>query len=113
MVTLTIDGKDVSAEEGTTILLAAHAAGIDIPHLCSEPGTDLEPAGACRLCVVEIESVRGYPTSCTTPAAEGMVVSTDTDALTELRRNVLELMLSGHPSACLVCDDVSRRSLCP
>ncbi len=98
---LNIDGKDVKAEAGETVLDAARRAGIEIPTLCAHP--DLEPSGACRLCVVEIEGVRGFPTSCTTPAAEGMVVKTSTPEVFELRRNILKLMLSGHTSPCMVC----------
>ncbi|MEK7992701.1 MAG: 2Fe-2S iron-sulfur cluster-binding protein, partial [Planctomycetota bacterium] len=76
---LTIDGKSVIAEEGQTVLECALDNDISIPHLCTN--SHLPPFGACRLCVVEIDGVRGYPTSCTTPAAEAMVVRTDTEAL--------------------------------
>ncbi|MGE4560859.1 MAG: sulfide/dihydroorotate dehydrogenase-like FAD/NAD-binding protein, partial [Desulfobulbus sp.] len=64
---------------------------------------DLNPYGACRMCIVEIEGVRGYPTSCTTPATPGMQVTTQSKRLTELRNRTLELMFSGHPNSCLVC----------
>ncbi len=100
-VELKIDGKKVKADTGDTVLEAARRAGIEIPTLCAHP--DLEPSGVCRLCVVEIEGVRGFPTSCTTPAAGGMVVKTGTPEIIELRRNILKLMLSGHTSPCLVC----------
>ncbi len=100
-VELKIDGKKVKADTGDTVLEAARKAGIEIPTLCAHP--DLEPSGACRLCVVEIEGERGFPTACTTPAAEGMVVKTGTPEIIELRRNILKLMLSGHTSPCLVC----------
>lgn len=79
---LTIDGKTVTAEKGETILKCALRHDISIPHLCTH--SSLSPFGACRLCVVEIEDMRGYPTSCTTPAAEEMVVQTDTPALKDL-----------------------------
>ena len=102
-IVLTIDGKKVMAGAGETVLAAARRAGIGIPTLC-EHG-DLPPFGGCRMCVVEIDEVRGYPTSCTTPAAAGMVVRTDTPALRELRQMVLEMVLSGHPNSCLVCQD--------
>jgi len=98
---LKIDGKKVTAGTGDTVLEAARRAGIEIPTLCAHP--DLEPNGACRLCVVEIEGARGFPTSCTTPAAEGMVVKTGTPEIIEIRRDILKLMLSGHTSPCLVC----------
>ena len=104
---LTIDGKTVTAEKGQTVLECALRHNISIPHLCTH--SSLSPFGACRLCVVEIEDMRGYPTSCTTPAAEGMVVRTNTPALQDLRRNILALMMLEHPSACLVC---GRRELC-
>ncbi|MGD8501237.1 MAG: 2Fe-2S iron-sulfur cluster-binding protein, partial [Phycisphaerales bacterium] len=104
---LTIDGKTVTAKEGRTVLECALDNDIAIPHLCTH--ASLSPFGACRLCAVEIEGMRGYPTSCTTPAVKGMVVRTDTEALHELRRNILALIMLEHPSACLVCD---KRQLC-
>ena len=104
---LTIDKKSVTAEKGQTVLECALENGISIPSLCTH--SSLSPFGACRLCVVEIEGMRGYPTSCTTPAAEAMVVRTDTEALLNLRRNILSLMILEHPSACLVC---GRRQQC-
>jgi len=102
-ITLTIDGKQVTTEAGRTVLQAARQAGIEIPTICAHD--DLPDYGACRMCIVEIDNVRGYPTSCTTPATDGMVVRTQSPRLVELRSQILELMLSGHPNACLVCDD--------
>lgn len=93
---LTIDGKTVTAKKDETILECALRHDISIPHLCTH--SHLPPFGACRLCVVEIEGMRGYPTSCTTPAAEAMVVRTDTKAVQNLRRNILGLMMLEHPS---------------
>ncbi|MGD9143025.1 MAG: FAD-dependent oxidoreductase [Dehalococcoidia bacterium] len=104
---LTIDGTDVEAEKGMTVLEAAQSAGIYIPTLCYHP--DLMPYGGCRLCVVEIEKMRGYPTSCTTPATEGMMVTTNSPELQELRRSFLQLILTEHPNACLTCH---RRERC-
>lgn len=101
-VTLSIDGKEISVRTGTTVLKAAQKEGIYIPTLCDHPL--LEPTGSCRLCVVEIEGMRGFPTACTTPVADGMVVRTETPRLRSLRRSVLELTLSEHPYTCLVCD---------
>ncbi len=89
---LTIDGKKVKAEAGATVLEAALGAGIYIPNLCYHP--DLPPIGSCRLCVVEIDGMRGVPTSCTTLAKEGMVVHTNTDRVRELRKDVMWLTLS-------------------
>ena len=97
-----IDDKSVSARPGESVLRCALRHGIDIPHLCTHPS--LPAFGACRMCVVEVDGIRGFPTSCTTPAAEGMVVRTVTPALQELRRGILELILLEHPSACLVCE---------
>lgn len=104
---LTIDERTVAARPGETVLQCALRHEIAIPHLCSHPG--LEPFGACRMCLVEIEGVRGFPASCSTPAQEGMKVRTDTPELRELRRHILELIMLEHPSACLVCD---KRELC-
>ncbi len=106
-VKLTIDGKQVKARRGMTVLEAAQSAGVYIPTLCSDP--DLKPYGACRLCVVEIEKLRGLPTACTTPVTEGMVVHTNTPAVNEVRRTTVELLLADHPSECLICD---RRERC-
>lgn len=106
-ITLVIDGREVKAEKGNTVLEAAQRAGIEIPTLCAHPA--LKPYGACRLCIVEIEGIRGYPTSCTTPATDGMVVKTKSPEIIELRREVIKLMLSGHTSPCLVCN---HRELC-
>ena len=100
-VTLFIDGKEVEARKGATVLDAALEAEIYIPTLCHHP--DLTPFGACRLCVVEIEGMAGFPPACTTPAAEGMTVRTNTERLQELRRNIMELILSEHPYSCLTC----------
>ncbi len=102
-ITLTIDGTKVTTRGGRTVLEAAREAGISIPTICEHP--KLPNYGGCRMCVVEIDGIRGYPTSCTTPATEGMVVRTQTVALNQLRSRTLELMLAGHPNACLVCDD--------
>ncbi|MGV8074580.1 MAG: sulfide/dihydroorotate dehydrogenase-like FAD/NAD-binding protein [Syntrophobacteraceae bacterium] len=106
-ITLTIDGREIKAEQGDTVLEAAQKAGIEIPTLCAHPA--LEPYGACRLCIVAIDGMRGYPPSCTTPAVQGMVVTTQTPEVIQLRREVIKLLLSGHTSPCLVCSD---RELC-
>jgi len=106
-ITLTVNGQEVEATKGMTVLEAAQAGGIYIPTLCHHP--DLEPYGGCRLCVVEIEKVRGLPTACTTPATDGMVVTTESPAINEVRRTSLELLLSNHPCDCLECH---RRDRC-
>lgn len=101
IINLTIDGRAVAVEAGATVLEAARQADVHIPTICDHK--DLSPYGACRMCIVEIEGVRGFPTSCTTPATEGMQVKTSSVELETLRRRTLELMLSGHPNSCLVC----------
>jgi len=101
-INLTINGKPVSAPEGSTILEAARGAGIRIPTLCHHP--DLTNVGACRLCVVTVEKARGLQTACTTPAAGGMVVNTESQEARETRRFVLEMLLSDHPNECMVCE---------
>jgi formate dehydrogenase beta subunit len=106
-IKLTIDGKEIEVERGATVLQAAQSAGIYIPTLCYHP--DLQPYGGCRLCIVEIENMRGLPTSCTTPATAGMVVKTNTGQLQSLRISYLQLILTEHPNACLTCH---RRERC-
>ncbi len=100
-INLTIDGKPVQAKPGMTVLEAAKTANIYIPTLCYHP--DLAPYGGCRMCVVEVEKMRGLPTACTTPVTEGMVVRTESPQIKEFRRGVLELILSEHPHPCLTC----------
>ena len=100
-VTLTIDGVQVTVPEGTSIMRAAMEMGTQIPKLCA---TDmLDAFGSCRLCLVEIQGRNGTPASCTTPVAEGMVVTTQTDRLKRLRKGVMELYISEHPLDCLTC----------
>ncbi|HEY0179856.1 MAG TPA: formate dehydrogenase subunit alpha [Dokdonella sp.] len=100
-VSLTIDGREVSVPAGTSVLRAAAEAGIRIPKLCA---TELLDAfGSCRLCLVQIEGMRGYPASCTTPVAPGMKVTTQNAKLADLRRGVMELYISDHPLDCLTC----------
>jgi formate dehydrogenase major subunit len=100
-VTLTIDGQSVSMPEGTSIMRAASLTGCSIPKLCATDS--VESFGSCRLCLVEVEGRAGYPASCTTPVAEGMLVRTQTDRLKQLRRGVMELYISDHPLDCLTC----------
>src|ERR1700690_4402926 len=100
-VTLTIDGRDVTVPEGTSIMRASMEAGIKVPRLCA---TDmLDSFGSCRLCLVEIEGRGGTPASCTTPVTPGMKVHTVSDKLRKLRRGVMELYISDHPLDCLTC----------
>jgi predicted molibdopterin-dependent oxidoreductase YjgC len=101
-----IDRRKIYFPEGVTVHRAAELNGIEIPSLCSHK--DLSPFGGCRLCMVEVDGQRGFPLACTTVAQEGMRVVTDTDRLGELRREVLKLILSEHPSSCLICEESQR-----
>lgn len=102
MIDLTIDGKKVKAQEGKTLLQVARDNGIHIPTLCSNDA--LEPYGACRLCVVEVKngSMVSLETSCTYPAAGGLVVNTKTESVIEARKLVLELLLSRCPNVKII-----------
>ncbi len=104
-VSLKIDGIDVSVAAGTSILEAALSAGIDIPHLCYDPNLGLPPTSSCRLCLVEVEGNSGLVASCSHPAASGMVVHTDTNEIRQIRRMIIELLLSDCPQECLVCEN--------
>jgi formate dehydrogenase major subunit len=95
-VTLTIDGRAVTVPEGTSIMRAAMGVGVEIPKLCASDM--LNAFGSCRVCLVEIEGRGGTPASCTTPVAEGMVVRTQTERLGRIRKGVMELYVSDHPS---------------
>jgi formate dehydrogenase major subunit len=101
MVTLEIDGMQVTVPAGTSVMRAAAESGVGIPKLCATDS--LEPFGSCRLCLVEIEGRRGYPASCTTPVEPGMKVRTQTPKLQAMRKNVMELYISDHPLDCLTC----------
>lgn len=100
-VTLTINGQTVTVPEGTTVLNAAASAGIDIPTFCHD--TELSGVGACRICAVEIKGMRNLPASCTTTATEGMVVETESEAVVDARRTILDLILAKHPMDCMTC----------
>jgi formate dehydrogenase alpha subunit len=100
-IKLTVNGRPVIAKKGATVLEAALGAGVYIPTLCYDP--DLKPYGGCRLCVVEIERMRGLVSSCTTPAVDGMVVRTDTPRVNQSRRITMELIIANHHGDCLAC----------
>ena len=101
-ITVEIDGKKVEVPADTSIMRAAAECGVDIPKLCA---TDrLKAFGSCRLCVVEIDGRKGTPSSCTTPVADGMKVSTKSEKLDRMRQGVMELYLSDHPETCAVGD---------
>jgi len=101
-ISLTIDGRRVEVPQGATVLDAIEKAGLYVPTLCHDP--ELKPYGACRLCIVQIEGMRGLPTSCTTPAQEGMVVHRETEEIRRIRRTIVELAIANHPYDCLLCE---------
>ena len=106
MVTLTIDHRPVTVPEGTSILEAAHHAGIDIPTLCHMKLHDMNienKPGGCRICVVEVDGRRNLAPSCCTDVAEGMVCTSNSLRVINARRTMLELILSDHPAECLTC----------
>ncbi len=100
-VTLTIDGQTVTVPAGTSIMRAAMEIGTKVPKLCATDSVDA--FGSCRLCLVEIAGRAGTPASCTTPVAPGIVVSTQTERLKQIRKGVMELYISDHPLDCLTC----------
>ena len=102
-VSVVIDNVPYTVGRGRTILQAAQENGIYIPTLCAHE--ELTPHGGCRMCIVEAEGVRNFPTACTTPVAEGMVIRTNTAQLQATRLDILQLLLSEHTSSCLVCDE--------
>jgi len=101
-IELTINGKSIKVEPGTTILQAAQKNGIYIPNMCYDKR--LKPYGGCRLCIVEVEGQPRLFAACSTPVAEGMAVQTETPKLAKARRLVLELLLVHHPLDCPICD---------
>ncbi|WP_374712837.1 NADH-quinone oxidoreductase subunit NuoG [Symbiobacterium terraclitae] len=102
LVTVTIDGRTARVPKGTLLVEAAKTVGIEIPVFCYHP--KLDPAGVCRMCLVQIEKIPKPQPACTTPVTDGMVVHTQTDRVAELRRGVLEFLLLNHPLDCPVCD---------
>lgn len=101
-VTFTLNGREVTTRKGMTIFQAAREAGVAIPHLCYHP--KLSIIGSCRMCVVEVEGARNLPASCSTPATDGMVVSTDSERVIRARQVMLHLLLANHPEDCLTCE---------
>jgi formate dehydrogenase alpha subunit len=105
-ITITIDGQKYEVEGQKTVLEVAKENNIYIPSLCDYPG--LKPFGGCRMCLVEVKGMRGYLPSCSLFAADEMEIITDTPALKKMRREILELILSEHPNACLICAEKSQ-----
>jgi formate dehydrogenase alpha subunit len=96
-----IDDRTVTVEKGKTVLDACRCAEVYVPTLCDDPS--LDPYGACRLCIVKVEGMRGLPSACTTPAADGMKVTTADSEILEVRKWTAQLLLSDHPLDCLTC----------
>jgi formate dehydrogenase alpha subunit len=103
-ITINIDGHHVKTTSDKMVIQAASEAGIYVPYLCYYPG--MKPFGACRMCVVEVEGAPGTPASCTLPVRDGMVVSTQTTSLKDIRRGINELLVAEHPQGCLTCHRV-------
>src|ERR1700730_8619471 len=101
-VNLTIDGQPVSVPEGTLVVEAAKKLGIHIPVYCYHPKMD--PAGLCRICLVEVEKMPKLQIACNTQVSEGMVVHTESDNAKQAHRTTLEFLLINHPIDCPVCD---------
>jgi NADP-reducing hydrogenase subunit HndD len=101
-ITLTLDGRPITAFQGETIMEAADNAGVRIPRLCRHP--KLKPSSSCRLCLVEVGGSRVLASACSRPVEEGMEIATNSERVTMARRVVLELLLSDHPGDCLTCE---------
>ena len=101
-VTLTVDGKKLTAPAGTLLIEACKSAGIEIPSFCYYPNLSLQ--GACRMCLVKIERMPKLQTACTTVVTEGMIVTSDNEEVRQARKSMVELLLGNHPLDCPVCD---------
>jgi NADH-quinone oxidoreductase subunit G len=101
-VTITVDGKKVTAPAGTLLIEACKAVGIEVPSFCYYPGLSLQ--AACRMCLVRIEKMPKLQTACTVPITDGMVVTTESDEVKQARKSMIELLLGNHPLDCPVCD---------
>ena len=108
-VTLIIDQREIKAYEGDTVLKAALAVGVYIPHLCYHP--DLTPFGACRLCLIQIKGRQGLFSACTTPVSDGIIVYSNTELINRIRRITLQLLLANHSSDCITCNENMRCEL--
>jgi formate dehydrogenase alpha subunit len=98
MLNVSVDGRSVAVAPGASALDAINAAGVYIPQLCKDP--DQKARGACRTCLVQVEGVRGFPASCTTPCTDGMQISVSAPEVERIRRGVIELTMGMHPDAC-------------
>lgn len=109
MPTFILDGKEVTVEPGKTVLQAALANGIRIPHFCYHPNLSVD--GSCRMCQVEVEKMPKLTISCNTPVADGMVVKTNTERVLKARNAVMEFLLINHPLDCPICDQAGECGL--
>jgi NADH-quinone oxidoreductase subunit G len=101
-VTISVDGKKITAPAGTLLIEACKAAGIEVPSFCYYPGLALQ--AACRMCLVRIEKMPKLQTACTVPITDGMVVTTESEEVRQARKSMIELLLGNHPLDCPVCD---------
>src|SRR5882724_3279348 len=101
-VTITVDGKKITAPAGTLLIEACKSAGIEIPSFCYYPGLSLQ--AACRMCVVRIDKMPKLQTACTVPITEGMIVTTNSEKVAAARKGTIEVLLGNHPLDCPVCD---------
>jgi NADH-quinone oxidoreductase subunit G len=102
LVSLTVDGKKLTAPAGTLLIEACKTVGIEVPSFCYYPNLSLQ--GACRMCLVKVEKMPKLQTACTTVVGEGMIVTTDSDEIKQARKSMLEMLLGNHPLDCPVCD---------
>ena len=109
MIEIEVDNRKIEAREGETVLTALRRHGVAIPTLCHMDG--LNPTGACRLCVVEIDGAGSSTPSCSFPVSSGMKIRTKSPRVIEARRTIVELLLSGHPDDCLYCSRSGRCDL--
>ena len=100
-IKVTVDNITVTVPEGSTLLDAAHKAGIDVPTLCYLRG--INEIGACRMCVCEVEGARALVAACVYPCTDGMVAHTNTEKIKDYRRKTLQLILPDHDQDCLGC----------
>ena len=110
MVTLTVDGVEVSVAPGTPVIEAAARAGVSVPHYCYHPGIPTRPA-QCRMCLVEVEGQPKLQPSCVLASGDGMVIHTTSEAAEEARKSVIEFLLLNHPLDCPICDAAGQCNL--
>ena len=109
MVKVTIEGREVEVPAGTSILEAAKAVGVLIPHYCYHPG--LPVAGVCRMCLVEVEKAPKLAPACATSVADGQIIHVHSDKSVDARQGVLEMLLINHPLDCPICDQAGECEL--